>query len=142
MPSSFFGCLLQDVAMLSQFPAEAEILFAPLTGLEVIRSEIDKTDQGVQVYQVRLSCNLRDQTLEQVVSKMQRSHIALIESTLERLRFDAPEAALVPLKEALEKAEERGGEFFNVESFYEQATSEALEARKDCFKKTLDERNW
>ena len=55
-----------NVAELSQFPEEAEILFAPLTGLEVIETPKTNAD-GVDVYQLRLSCNLRDQTIEEVI---------------------------------------------------------------------------
>ena len=51
-----------------------------------------------------------------VVSKMQRSHITMIESTLKRLDFVAPANALVPLKEVHEQADMRGGEYFNVSS--------------------------
>ena len=54
-----------NVSKLSQFPEEAEILFAPLTGLEVTEIPVTNTD-GVDVYQLRLSCNLRDQTIEEV----------------------------------------------------------------------------
>ena len=48
-----------DVSLLSQFPAEKEILFAPLTGLEV--ASVPRVDEGgVIVVELRLSCNLRD----------------------------------------------------------------------------------
>eukprot|EP00966_Prymnesium_polylepis_P250740 5798002-Prymnesium_polylepis.1 len=53
-----------DVSCLSQFPAEREILFAPLTGLEV--SAVPRDEDGVLVVELRLSCNLHDQTLEQI----------------------------------------------------------------------------
>ena len=45
---------------------------------------------------------------------MQRSHVTLIESTLKRLEFSAPESALMPLKDVLERAHMQGGEYFNV----------------------------
>eukprot|EP00966_Prymnesium_polylepis_P276255 6381995-Prymnesium_polylepis.1 len=61
-----------DVSCLSQFPAEREILFAPLTGLEV--SAVPRDEEGVLVIELRLSCNLHDLTLEQVVGKMLTSH--------------------------------------------------------------------
>ena len=53
-----------DVSALSQFPAEQEILFAPLTGLEV--ASVPRVEDGVIVVELRLSCNLHDLTIEQV----------------------------------------------------------------------------
>jgi hypothetical protein len=59
-----------DVQWCSQFPCEAEILFAPLTGLEVVGSP---TVEGqVIVVELRLNCNLHDLTIEQILSKMQK----------------------------------------------------------------------
>jgi hypothetical protein len=51
-----------NVSLLSQFPAEAEILFAPLTGLEVVSPP--RAENGVIVVELRLSCNLHDETME------------------------------------------------------------------------------
>eukprot|EP00966_Prymnesium_polylepis_P304955 7046140-Prymnesium_polylepis.2 len=53
-----------DISCLSQFPAEKEILFAPLTGLEV--AAVPRDELGVLVIELRLSCNLNDKTLDQV----------------------------------------------------------------------------
>ena len=53
-----------DVSLLSQFPGEKEILFAPLTGLEV--ASVPRVEDGIIVVELRLSCNLQDLTIEQV----------------------------------------------------------------------------
>ena len=53
-----------DVSLLSQFPSEKEILFAPLTGLEV--ASVPRVEDGIIVVELRLSCNLHDLTIEQV----------------------------------------------------------------------------
>ena len=53
-----------DVSALSQFPMEQEILFAPLTGLEI--ASVPRVEDGVIVVELRLSCNLHDLTIEQV----------------------------------------------------------------------------
>ena len=53
-----------DVSLLSQFPTEKEILFAPLTGLEV--ASVPRVQGGIIVVELRLSCNLQDLTIEQV----------------------------------------------------------------------------
>ena len=44
-----------DVSWLSEFPHEAEILFAPLTGMEVRGSRIEGS---VQIYEVHLTVNM------------------------------------------------------------------------------------
>ena len=48
----------------SQFPGEEEILFAPLTGLEVMG--IPRVDERTVVVELRLNTNLHDLTIEQV----------------------------------------------------------------------------
>ena len=47
-----------DVSLLSQFPGEKEILFAPLTGLEV--ASVPRVEGDVIVVELRLSCNLHE----------------------------------------------------------------------------------
>ena len=54
----------------SQFPAEAEILFAPLTGCEVVG--MPKVEKSVIVVELRLNCNLHDLTIEEILAKMQK----------------------------------------------------------------------
>ena len=53
-----------DVAWLSQFPIEQEILFAPLTGLEV--ASTPWVEGSTIVVDLRLNCNYADLTIEQV----------------------------------------------------------------------------
>jgi hypothetical protein len=48
----------------SQFPGEEEILFAPLTGLEVPGTP--RVDLRTMVVELRLNTNLHDLTIEQV----------------------------------------------------------------------------
>ena len=52
-----------DLSSLSQYPHEREILFNPLTGLEVHSTRVEG---GVLVVVVRLSVNLASATIEQV----------------------------------------------------------------------------
>ena len=51
-----------NVSWLSQYPGEKEILFAPLTGLEVVGRRVEKR---VMVVEVRLNINLNAETIEQ-----------------------------------------------------------------------------
>ena len=48
----------QDLSLLSQYPGEKEILFAPLTGLEV--ASVPRVEGDVIVVELRLSCNLHE----------------------------------------------------------------------------------
>ena len=52
-----------DISWLSQYPHEAEILFGPLTGIEVLNTHIDVS---VVVIECAFSVNLSALTLEQV----------------------------------------------------------------------------
>ena len=127
--------------MLSQFPAEKEILFAPLTGLEV--QSVRRVEGGVILVKLRLSCNLHDRTLEQVIGKMQTIHIDMVQSMRDELRMaGAPDSALKPLEELAKRAKERGHAFFNVPDLFARATTEALEAKAKAFENLAEEANW
>jgi hypothetical protein len=69
-----------DVSWLSQYPHEKEILFAPLTGLEVLTTRVEGR---VLVVVVRLSVNLNAATIEQVLSN---PLVATLVATLNRVR--------------------------------------------------------
>ena len=58
-----------DISFLSQYPFEKEILFSPLTGLEVRGSRIKGK---VLIVQVKLSINLTSLTIEQVIGKRKK----------------------------------------------------------------------
>ena len=58
-----------DIRVLSQFPHEEEILYPPLTGIEVLDTYVDGV---VLVIKVKLSVNMMSLTLEQVVSKRRK----------------------------------------------------------------------
>ena len=58
-----------DISFLSQYPHEKEILFAPLTGLEVRGVRIDGT---ALVVEVALSINLSSLTIEEVIGKRKK----------------------------------------------------------------------
>ena len=64
-----------DVEWLSQYQGEKEVLFAPLTGIEVIGSRVV---ESLLVVEVRLNINLRSLTIEQVLGKMKASYVSLL----------------------------------------------------------------
>ena len=69
-----------EIDWLSMYPEEKEILFGPLTGLEVVNS---RYHEGVVLVQVRLSVNLTSLTLEQVCTGLVRR------PSVQRLRCEA-----------------------------------------------------
>ena len=58
-----------DISFLSQYPSEEEILFNPLTGLEVSGSRVEGP---VLIVEVKLSVNLTSLTIEQVIGKRKK----------------------------------------------------------------------
>ena len=58
----------------SQIPAEEEVLFAPLTGLEVVGAPRIDADGRTLLVELRLNCNLHDMTIEQASSDKFESH--------------------------------------------------------------------
>jgi len=58
-----------DLSGFSQYPHEQEICFAPLTGIEVLKTRVDAS---VLVVEARLNINLAAMTMEQVVSKRKK----------------------------------------------------------------------
>ena len=58
MTSFWLPLCAQDLSLLSQYPGEREILFAPLTGLEV--ASVPRVEGDVIVVELRLSCNLHE----------------------------------------------------------------------------------
>eukprot|EP00966_Prymnesium_polylepis_P019843 457517-Prymnesium_polylepis.1 len=132
-----------DVSCLSQFPHEREILFAPLTGLEVIAMPRD--EQGVLIVELGLSCNLQNQTLEQVVGKRQTSHLGLIDAMIDDLRLGIvglPPLVLKPLEDVKADVQARKHTFFNKPQQYLTATAEALKANDACYTLLADEVTW
>lgn len=83
-----------DVAWLSQYPGEQEILFAPLTGLEVVGKRVVG---GIIVVEVRLNVNLMALTIEQVIAKMQRSHIQMLDTMIDRQKQDLTGASALAI---------------------------------------------
>jgi hypothetical protein len=68
-----------EISWVSQYPNEAEILFAPLTGLEMVGEP--KVHSGkVLLIELRLNCNLHDLTIEEVIGKMKKTHLSLLEA--------------------------------------------------------------
>jgi hypothetical protein len=113
-----------DLEFVSQYPAESEILFGPLSGVEVQQTRVDGT---VVVVEVALSVNMVSLTIEQVVGKMQGSHQQLVHLLHDEIAYaGAPGRALVPLKGLIEESERADPTWFNDPENFHTATREAL----------------
>ena len=122
-----------DISWLSQYPHEAEVLWTPLTALEV--TDYCVNEEGVLVVTMRPSSNLQAKTIEQVVAKMQGSHLQLLDLLTSDLRFaGVPADVLVPLSTLEVKANRRDPEWFNSTRNYEDATKEAFDQQMVVFK--------
>jgi hypothetical protein len=129
------GC---DVSWLSQYPAESECLFAPLTGFELKRIRVDGT---VLLAEVRPSVNLSALTLEQVVTKMKQSQLDLVRLIREDLAL-AEESSENPLRLDLVRSQldGRDGSWFNKAEHYKKSLEDVFEAR-NAVVGTLKERS-
>ena len=129
------------MAFLSQFPAENEILFAPLTGIEVVsRPWVEGT---TVVVDVRLNCNFHDRTLEEVIGKMHQSHLSLIDLMYDDLLHSgAPPRALLSLTGLRKESAGRDSSEFNVAKHYRAATERVLAAQKDCMEALGEASSW
>ena len=116
---------------LSIDPHEKEILLPPLTGMEVTGVCVEGS---VLVLSVRPSVNMTSPTIEAVVSRMQASHITLLDLIMGDLRFaGAPARSLAQLEGLRAEAMRLDPTVFNVAEHYRAATSEALDAQRDAF---------
>ena len=64
-----------EIAWLSQYPHEVEVLFAPLAGLQATEMRIDThplNNKHIIVVKMRVSINLTNPTIEQVVAKRRK----------------------------------------------------------------------
>jgi Leucine-rich repeat (LRR) protein len=112
----------------SQFPKEEEILFAPLTGLEVLGSP--RVEGRSLVVELRLNCNLHDLTIEQVTAKMKKTHMDLVHTIKQdMLMLGFKQDALQPLLKHEAVCSGRRGEWFISAENYKAATFEALQAK-------------
>jgi len=132
-----------DISMLSQYPGEGEVLFGPLTGLEV--QAPPRVEDGILIISMRLSCNLQDRTLDQVIGKMKTSHIDLISMMINDLRHvtdGLPPSVLAPLDELKQTSEQRPFEYYNNASQYLEATNKVLAATDRCYSNLAKEVTW
>ena len=120
----------------SQFPAEEEVLFAPLTGLEVVGQP--KVEGNTMVVELRLNCNLHDLTIEQVTAKMKKTHFDLIHTIkLDMHMKEFSDDLMGPLLKHEAEHKKKTGQWFNNADKYKTATNTALQAKLDVCSNAL-----
>jgi len=114
-----------DISWLSQYPHEQEVVFAPLTCIEVQRSRVDG---NMIIVTMSISINLLAPTIEKVVAKMQNSHVSLIDLLVEDVRKSSEEACdeLLELKKQVRQEEPAA---FNGAEKYRECTNRALDVK-------------
>ena len=129
-----------DLRWLSQYPGESEILFGPLTGLEVKSSRVEG---ACLVVEVRISVNLASATIEQVVAKMQTANLKLIDLLTDEFRFiQAPARVTDRLKALRATTAGREPHWFHQAANYRFATNEALDERSAALRILGDDDTW
>ena len=74
-----------DLAWLSQYPAEREILFPPLTCLEVVGEP--RVQDGILYFPLRANMNLKGLTIKQLESRRKELHMAMANKLREELHI-------------------------------------------------------
>ena len=127
-----------DMQWLSQYPHEQEILFAPLTGLEVQGTRVEGS---VLVVVLRLTVNLQAPTIEQVISKRRRAIADTCMNLAAELRNEmatSPEwagvsehadAAQSVLREMLSHLYARDAEEYNDDDVFADTMQAAVKAK-------------
>ena len=142
-----------DFSWLSQYPHECEILFPPLVGLEVLKTNVQGDTLEVES---RFSLNMSAQTLEQVVSKRRKMLLDMAHGMHFEVRNalvdleGAKESGMMKKAWNEESADTRGAfaaalvkeglamayppEWFNDDAKFSEAVKWAMEAKKKLSK--------
>ena len=90
-----YGCGA-DLGWCSQYPAEREVVFAPLTGIEVLDTCVDG---DLVVARMRVTVNLNSPPFEKVARKRLYAHLQLVDLLRDDLRqASAPTNAVLSLE--------------------------------------------
>jgi len=127
---------------LSQYPGEGEILFPPLSHLEVIgypKVEIRET-VPVLVVSVKININQKAMTIDEILSRRQNTVTALVEGVMNEIAFDSqifatnpwPEAAF---RQSVQTLTAHEGAYFNADKNFKDSLDEILKLKKDTIDK-------
>ena len=134
-----------DLSWLSQYPFEKEILFAPLTALEVMSTRVEGR---LLVVEMRPTVNQNGQTIDEAIGKMQRAQAQFVDMLIDNFsvvgaREQGPAAgALRPLQVLQMSHKLRDASWYNATGHFQQATNEALAAKKEVVRLLGKSTNW
>ena len=125
-----------NLSWLSQYPHEQEILFGPLTGIEVLRVRIEGS---VVVIECGLSINLSSLTLEQVLGKRKKllsdmgtAMVAEVRGPLTAFGEEAAAASISALREELEcTVLKQDAEWYNDDANFEGTVSSIMSLKRN-----------
>eukprot|EP00854_Cymbomonas_tetramitiformis_P010776 gene10776-12745_t len=124
-----------DISLFSQYPEENEVVFAPLTGMEVLGMR--PKEGHVQVMEMRLSCNLTSQTIEQILGKRKDAVLHLCEDELQEVKHQVQKGTstrridMQPLEDVKMAIENQKANMFNQSRFFLENVERVLNARDD-----------
>jgi len=129
-----------NLSWISQYPHEQELLFSPLTGVEVIDLAVEGS---ILVAKVRLSVNLTTPTIEQVMAKMQSANLQLLDNIRSNvLQAKPPERVLLAIDGLMGTQRAIDPAHFNDASNFQNATKAALAEQREAFKVLSDPQLW
>jgi hypothetical protein len=129
-----------DLSWLSQYPHERECAFPPYTGHELVGTRVDGT---CVVAELRLSNRTHNETLNQRITKLKRSHLQLIDHYLEDMRVcEVPEKALARLK-ALQGTHKRYEQnYYNNPDKFQASTAATVAAQNAAISRLANPEMW
>ena len=123
------GALIQ---WLSQYPGEAEVLFAPLTGMEAMKeSAIFMNGKRLRHLHFRPTCNQRAVLIEELVARRKLQCEGMAEGMLSELKKAGMQAEVVQfMRDHREIIKKRSAEWFNIDEAFRFVLNTTLDLKK------------
>ncbi len=119
-------------------PGEGELLFTPLTHLEVVGSpHIEKHDgKAVVVLCVKVNINQKAQVIEEILSQRKQTIVGIAENVMKEVVFDLKLISDAPcpqpkLQEALKSLKGKDNEWFNNDSNLKESLGTLLSLKEE-----------
>jgi hypothetical protein len=119
-------------------PGEGEILFPPLSHLEVVGSPHTEQHDGkpVVVLRIKVNINQKAQVIEEILSQRKQTIVAIAENVMKEVAFDVKLISDAPcsqpkLQEALKGLKRRDAEWFNADSNFKSTLENLLSLKEE-----------
>jgi hypothetical protein len=126
-----------EMSWVSQYPTEEEILFQPLTGVEVFdEPRVEQTASGRVIFvPLRLSCNQSNQaTVEEVIGKQKKSHLQSIDDLIREFQaHQVPESCLADMLQNKENKLHTEPLWFNDADNFLESTKALIDLQKGVY---------